>query len=81
MRSLDLFESIVSAIGVCEASSPQIVHRDINPKNVLVLPDGSIRLIDFGVCQINEGEMITLVDENVAARNYTFKWTPSSGQR
>ena len=70
MKSLDLFESIVSAIGVCEASSPQIVHRDINPKNILVLPDGSIRLIDFGVCQINEGSMITLVDENVGARNY-----------
>ena len=71
MRSLDLFESIVSTIGVCETSSPQVVHRDINPKNILVLPDGSVRLIDFGVCQINEGEMITLVDENVGARNYT----------
>ena len=71
MRSLDLFESIVSTIGVCETSSPQIVHRDINPKNILVLPDDSVRLIDFGVCQINEGEMITLVDENVGARNYT----------
>ena len=69
-RSLDLFESIISAIGVCEASSPQIVHRDINPKNILVLPDGTIRLIDFGVCQVNEGVMITLVDENVGARNY-----------
>ena len=70
-RSLDLFESIVSAIGVCEASSPQIVHRDINPQNILILPDKTIRLIDFGVCQINQGTLITLVDENVGARNYT----------
>lgn len=69
-RSLDLFESIVSAIGACEASSPQIVHRDIKPNNILVLPDGTIRLIDFGVCQVNDGEMITLVDENVGTRNY-----------
>ena len=69
--SLGLFETVLSAIGVCEASSPQVVHRDINPKNILVLPDGSIRLIDFGVCQINAGEMITLIDENVGARNYT----------
>lgn len=71
LRSLDLFESIVSAIGVCEASSPQIVHRDINPKNILVLRDSSIKLIDFGVCQIDEGERFTFVDENVGTRNYT----------
>ena len=69
--SLALFESIVSAIGVCEASNPRIVHRDINPRNILVLPDNTIRLIDFGICQINDGAMITLVDENVGARNYT----------
>ena len=70
-KSLDLFESIVSAIAVCETFNPQLVHRDINPKNILILPDESIRLIDFGVCQIDQGELITLVDENVGARNYT----------
>ena len=69
-KSLDLFESIVSAIGVYEASTSRIVHRDINPKNILVLPDETIRLIDFGVCQVDDGELITLVDENVGARNY-----------
>ena len=70
-RSLDLFENIVSAIAVCEQAIPPIVHRDINPQNILLLPDNTIRLIDFGVCQTSYGQLITLVDENVGARNYT----------
>lgn len=70
-KCLDLFEQILLGIRVCEASRPQVFHRDIKPNNILVLPDDTIRLIDFGVCQVNDGEMITLVDENVGARNYT----------
>lgn len=71
LLSLDLFEQIISAISACEKSAHRIVHRDINPKNILVLRDGSIRLIDFGICQIEDGMIITLADEGVGARNYT----------
>lgn len=70
-KCLGLFEHIITAIRDCQASSTPVVHRDINPKNILVLPDGTIRLIDFGICQVEDGTMITLVDENVGARNYT----------
>ena len=70
-KSLVLFEQVISAIRDCQVSDPPIVHRDINPKNILVLSDNTIRLIDFGICQIQDGTMITLVDENVGARNYT----------
>ena len=69
--SLTLFEEIVSAIAICESSSPQIVHRDISPKNILLLPDETICLIDFGICQIQDGAIVTLTDENVGSRNYT----------
>ena len=68
---LSLFEQIIGAIAVCERSNPPIVHRDISPKNLLVLADGTVSLIDFGICQIQDGALITLTDENVGARNYT----------
>ena len=71
LRCLDLFEQIISAIGACETFIPQVIHRDVNPKNILILPDGTLRLIDFGICQLQDGMMITLVDEGVGARNYT----------
>jgi CRP-like cAMP-binding protein len=31
------------------ASSKGLIHRDINPKNILVMPDDRIKLIDFGM--------------------------------
>ena len=68
-KNLDLFEQILRGIGMCEINS--VVHRDIKPHNILVLPDDTIRLIDFGICHFDNGVLLTLVDENVGDRNYT----------
>ncbi len=70
LKSLSLFEKIVDAIHSYEISPGGIVHRDISPYNILLLPDKSIRLIDFGICQIERGEAITLTGENFGTRNY-----------
>ena len=71
IKCLYLFEQIIFAIRDCLDADSSMVHRDIKPKNILVLPDTTIRLIDFGICQVQDGAMITLVDENVGARGYT----------
>ena len=70
LKSLDLLEQIVSAVAACESADPKIVHRDIKPNNILVLPDKTIRLIDFGICQIDDSSTLTLTDENVGPRYY-----------
>lgn len=67
---LSLFEKILSALQACEQHSTAIVHRDISPNNILALKDGSIRLIDFGICQIEGGETISLTGESFGTRKY-----------
>jgi serine/threonine protein kinase len=39
-----------------------VVHRDIKPGNLLVRPDGTVVLVDFGVARSTEGTAITSAD-------------------
>lgn len=68
LASLSLLMDILSAIQACEATG--IVHRDLSPSNILVLPNRSLKIIDFGICQAEGEETITLTDEGVGTQNY-----------
>ena len=70
LESIELFMDILIALISCHASEPKIVHRDLSPANILILPDRSIRIIDFGICQIEGSETVTLIDEGLGTRYY-----------
>ncbi|MFE0407106.1 serine/threonine-protein kinase [Streptomyces nigra] len=38
-----------SLLGLADAHQVGVVHRDYKPENVLVLPDGTSKLVDFGI--------------------------------
>ena len=68
LKSLKLFRQLAIVIKECE--SVNVLHRDLSPANILILPDENIKVIDFGICQIEGQDTITLVDENIGTPNY-----------
>ena len=52
------------------AHSKGIIHRDIKPQNVLLLPDGQIKLTDFGIARFARGESKSLTDRAIGSVHY-----------
>ncbi len=52
---LDLLLQVMSA--VAHAHAMLVVHRDLKPDNILVTAEGRVRLLDFGVAKLLEGDL------------------------
>ncbi len=52
--ALDLAEQLLDVLASCHEHA--VLHLDLKPANVLVTPDGVVKLLDFGVAQLRDDE-------------------------
>ena len=59
-----------SADGLSAAHRAGVVHRDITPGNLLVRPDGVVKLTDFGIAQARDATPLTRTGMVVGTAQY-----------
>ena len=69
-KTLDVAIQVASALAAAHQAS--VVHRDIKPDNVIVRPDGLVKVLDFGLAKLTEKPDA----QNLEALSTIFKTSP-----
>jgi len=76
-------EAIEVAVDVCHALAAAhergVVHRDIKPGNVMLLPDGRVKVVDFGIARAAGSDTLTGTGEVFGSSAYLSPEQASGG--
>ena len=69
---LRMFQQICDAVSHAHANL--IVHRDLKPSNILVTPGGEVRLLDFGIAKLLDGDAPVIERTRTGMRAFTLHY-------
>jgi len=65
---LGMFKQILR--GVAYAHGAGTVHRDLKPENVLIMEDGTVKILDFGLARLAEDTTVTRAGQRLGTPLY-----------
>jgi serine/threonine protein kinase/tetratricopeptide (TPR) repeat protein len=62
--------AVQTASGLARAHDKGIIHRDVKPSNIVITPDGHVKILDFGVAKLTDQSALTVAGSTLGTLAY-----------